>query len=63
VSRAGKLNEMNTQEEVLKWERENKDTIIGWKSEWDIKPNVKVITFEYKDIDNKKQEKVFEIPV
>lgn len=52
-----------TKEEMSIWERENKDSIIGWRSEWDIKPNFKVVTFDYKDVDGKKKSKVFEIPI
>jgi hypothetical protein len=52
-----------TKEEMSIWEKEKKDSIIGWRSEWDIKPNFKVVTFDYKDVDGKKKSKVFEIPI
>ncbi len=53
---------MNTQDEMSNWEKINQDSIIGWTSEWDIKPNVKVVTFNYINADGKKEKKIFEIP-
>lgn len=53
---------MDTQEEILIWELNHREDIIGWRSEWDVKPGFKVVTFDYISIDGKKASKTFEIP-
>lgn len=54
---------ITTQEEVSQWEAVHTNTIIGWRSEWDIYPDIKVLSFDYKNSENKKETKIFNISI
>ena len=52
--------ENNSKQEILNWEKQHFDQIIGWVSEFDKESNIKTITFNYRIADNTKvQNKVF----
>lgn len=54
---------IDIEKELAEWERDNKDLIKLWRSEYDVKPGFKVITFDYVDKDGKKKYRKFEIPL
>ena len=50
-----------TQQQANEFEKQYLFSISGWWAEYDIIPNVKVLTFYYKDEFNVKQERKFHI--